>query len=116
MSSLAYGYNANRCFEFVGLAGIEAGYSKVGDNSDRSEKYPDLKMCIRDRAGRCLTACTTADQNLKMLRTGCPVSYTHLDVYKRQGLNGVAFNSTTMYACSGIEYRIKSAKKSLLPI
>lgn len=43
MSSLAYGYNANRCFELVGIAGIEAGYSKVGDNSDRSEKYPDLK-------------------------------------------------------------------------
>lgn len=43
MSSLAYGYNANRRFELFGIAGIEAGYSKVGDNSERSEKYPNLK-------------------------------------------------------------------------
>ena len=28
MSSLAYGYNATRCFELVGIAGIEASYSK----------------------------------------------------------------------------------------
>lgn len=43
MSSLAYGYDANRRFELVGIAGVETGYSKVGDNSGRSEKYPDLK-------------------------------------------------------------------------
>lgn len=43
MSSLAYGYNARRRFELLGIAGIEAGYSTVGDNSERSPKYPDLK-------------------------------------------------------------------------
>ncbi|WP_044654377.1 MULTISPECIES: membrane protein [Bacteroides] len=43
MSSLAYGYNPNRRFELFGIAGVEAGYSKVGDNSERSEKYPNLK-------------------------------------------------------------------------
>lgn len=43
MSSLAYGYDANRRFELVGIAGVETGYSKVGDNSGHSEKYPDLK-------------------------------------------------------------------------
>ena len=43
MSSLAYGYNANRRFELFGIAGIEAGYSKVGDNSERSVDYPNLK-------------------------------------------------------------------------
>ena len=31
------------------------------------------------------------------------------------GLKGVAFNSMTIYACNGMEYRIRSAKKSLFP-
>lgn len=43
ISSLAYRYNANRRFELIGIAGIGGGYSKVGDNGERSEKYPNLK-------------------------------------------------------------------------
>ena len=38
ISSLAYRYNANRRFELIGVAGIGGGYSKVGDNGERSEK------------------------------------------------------------------------------
>ena len=49
-----------------------------------------LQICLR----HALTACTHSAQscfvdNVGKFRTGCtgsPVSYTHLDVYKRQGL------------------------------
>lgn len=43
MSSLAFGYNERRRFELFGVMGVEAGYSKVSDNNERSEKHPGLK-------------------------------------------------------------------------
>ena len=43
MSSLAFGYNEHRHFELLGIAGVETGYSKVNDNSERADNYPGLK-------------------------------------------------------------------------
>ena len=49
-----------------------------------------IQMCIRDRVKKSLAGETLTEEELKQYRTMCmPVSYTHLDVYKRQTLDFV---------------------------
>lgn len=43
MSSLAFGYNEQRCFELFGIVGAEVGYSKANGNSERADNYPGLE-------------------------------------------------------------------------
>ena len=47
-------------------------------------------MCIRDRLGYCLEPKKSSPHDgtfqAELLDDGSPVSYTHLDVYKRQGV------------------------------
>ena len=46
-----------------------------------------IKMCIRDRC--CLSCRFTTSTSLRYSR--CPVSYTHLDVYKRQAVEEITY-------------------------
>ena len=79
-------------------------------------------MCIRDRLrqrGILLSAAapTAGSHTIRSV----PVSYTHLDVYKRQGLTGMGFWGVPLGAVFGLLGDLilksggyKSAKKSLL--
>ena len=109
-SAYVMGTYARKPVELVRGRGMQVEDSEGRTYLDFVSGVGAVKMCIRDRRARCPPT-TTPSSSPPARRSATPVSYTHLDVYKRQAEQRLAATLATM---RGLPLDKKGARGSLL--